>query len=149
MGVVLYAPALALEAVSGMSQSSAILIVGFVCVFYSTIGGIKAVIMTDVFQVRNELLSLKQNFIIKFGPKSSLRSRISFRLICVRISIKWTKKQNLVEDQYLHFQLHDVILPEITTSFLTYLHICISLFLFSKKVRTTIYNLILTMTSEL
>nr|XP_018902475.1 PREDICTED: putative sodium-dependent multivitamin transporter [Bemisia tabaci]XP_018902476.1 PREDICTED: putative sodium-dependent multivitamin transporter [Bemisia tabaci] len=50
MGVVLYAPALALEAVSGMSQSSAILIVGFVCIFYSTIGGIKAVIMTDVFQ---------------------------------------------------------------------------------------------------
>lgn len=51
MGVVLYAPALTLEAVSGMSRVWAILAVGLVCTFYSTIGGLKAVLITDVFQV--------------------------------------------------------------------------------------------------
>nr|CAI5832809.1 unnamed protein product [Callosobruchus analis] len=50
MGVVLYAPALALEALTGISQVAAILSVGVVCTFYSTIGGMKAVLMTDVFQ---------------------------------------------------------------------------------------------------
>lgn len=71
MGIVLYAPALALEALTGISQLAAILSVGkpqtkscfallfalskclfagLVCTFYSTIGGMKAVLMTDVFQ---------------------------------------------------------------------------------------------------
>uniref|UniRef100_V5GM94 Putative sodium-dependent multivitamin transporter n=1 Tax=Anoplophora glabripennis TaxID=217634 RepID=V5GM94_ANOGL len=50
MGIVLYAPALALEALTGISQVTAILSVGIVCTFYSTIGGMKAVLMTDVFQ---------------------------------------------------------------------------------------------------
>lgn len=50
MGIVLYAPAIALEAVMGLSQFYSITLVGMVCLFYSTIGGIKAVIITDVFQ---------------------------------------------------------------------------------------------------
>ncbi|XP_031621167.1 putative sodium-dependent multivitamin transporter isoform X5 [Contarinia nasturtii] len=50
MGVVLYAPALALETVTGISRLDTILILGFVCTFYSTIGGMKAVLFTDVFQ---------------------------------------------------------------------------------------------------
>jgi len=50
MGIVLYAPALALEAVSGLSKTLSIWTVGLVCTFYSTIGGMKAVILTDVFQ---------------------------------------------------------------------------------------------------
>ncbi|XP_031621165.1 putative sodium-dependent multivitamin transporter isoform X3 [Contarinia nasturtii] len=50
MGIVLYAPALALEAITGMSKTNSILIIGFVCTFYSTIGGMKAVLITDVFQ---------------------------------------------------------------------------------------------------
>lgn len=50
MGIVLYAPALALEAVTGISKTNAILAIGFVCTFYSTIGGMKAVLITDVFQ---------------------------------------------------------------------------------------------------
>ncbi|KAJ8951885.1 hypothetical protein NQ318_019862 [Aromia moschata] len=49
-GIVLYAPALALEALTGISRMAAILSVGLVCTFYSTIGGMKAVLMTDVFQ---------------------------------------------------------------------------------------------------
>ncbi|XP_039282301.1 putative sodium-dependent multivitamin transporter [Nilaparvata lugens] len=51
MGVVLYAPALTLEAITGLSADWAILATGLICTFYSTIGGIKAVIVTDVFQM--------------------------------------------------------------------------------------------------
>lgn len=49
-GVVLYAPALALEATSGISIAASVIGIGLVCTFYSTIGGIKAVLITDVFQ---------------------------------------------------------------------------------------------------
>ncbi|KAL1512458.1 hypothetical protein ABEB36_002045 [Hypothenemus hampei] len=50
MGIVVYAPALALEALTGINMAIAILSIGLVCTFYSTIGGMKAVLMTDVFQ---------------------------------------------------------------------------------------------------
>ncbi|CAG2100176.1 unnamed protein product [Medioppia subpectinata] len=50
MSIVLYAPALALNAVTGLSKWTAIISVGIVCTLYCTIGGIKAVIWTDVFQ---------------------------------------------------------------------------------------------------
>ncbi|KOC69715.1 Putative sodium-dependent multivitamin transporter [Habropoda laboriosa] len=49
-GVVLYAPALALEATTGISTTASVIGIGLVCTFYSTIGGIKAVLITDVFQ---------------------------------------------------------------------------------------------------
>ncbi|EZA62320.1 hypothetical protein DMN91_010630 [Ooceraea biroi] len=49
-GVVLYAPSLALEATTGISKTASIVIIGLVCAFYSSIGGIKAVLITDVFQ---------------------------------------------------------------------------------------------------
>lgn len=50
MGIVLFAPAISLETVTGMSKTTAILLIGIVCAFYSTIGGLKAVLLTDVFQ---------------------------------------------------------------------------------------------------
>ncbi|KAK9879608.1 hypothetical protein WA026_006672 [Henosepilachna vigintioctopunctata] len=50
MGIVLFAPAIALEAITGINRTTAILVVGLVCTFYSTVGGMKAVLMTDVFQ---------------------------------------------------------------------------------------------------
>lgn len=50
MGIVLHAPALALSAVTGFSYLGSILAVGVACTFYSTLGGIKAVLITDVFQ---------------------------------------------------------------------------------------------------
>ncbi|XP_071558736.1 putative sodium-dependent multivitamin transporter isoform X2 [Temnothorax nylanderi] len=49
-GVVLYAPALALEATTGISKTASVIGLGLICTFYSTIGGIKAVLITDVFQ---------------------------------------------------------------------------------------------------
>lgn len=49
-GVVLYAPSLALEATTGLSGTMSVALIGLICMFYSGIGGIKAVIVTDVFQ---------------------------------------------------------------------------------------------------
>lgn len=50
MGIVLYAPAIALSAVTGFSKWAAILSVGIICAFYCSFGGIKAVLWTDLFQ---------------------------------------------------------------------------------------------------
>ncbi|XP_026667991.1 putative sodium-dependent multivitamin transporter, partial [Ceratina calcarata] len=57
-GVVLYAPALALEATTGLSRTVSIIGIGLVCTFYSAIGGIKAVLITDVFQSLLMLLAV-------------------------------------------------------------------------------------------
>lgn len=51
LGVATYGPALALNAVTGLSLVGSILAVGVVCTFYTSIGGIKAVLWADVFQV--------------------------------------------------------------------------------------------------
>ncbi|RUS69050.1 hypothetical protein EGW08_023188 [Elysia chlorotica] len=50
MGIVLYGPAIALEAVSGFPLWNSILLISAVAVVYTSIGGMKAVIWTDVFQ---------------------------------------------------------------------------------------------------
>lgn len=50
MGIVVYAPALALEAVTGLSQIFSVIIVGIVCTVYATMGGMKAVLITDIYQ---------------------------------------------------------------------------------------------------
>ncbi|XP_076633503.1 putative sodium-dependent multivitamin transporter [Colletes latitarsis] len=57
-GVVLYAPALALDATTGISTTASVIGIGLVCTFYSTIGGIKAVLVTDVFQSLLMLISV-------------------------------------------------------------------------------------------
>ncbi|XP_055943500.1 sodium-coupled monocarboxylate transporter 1-like [Argiope bruennichi] len=50
MSVVLYAPSLALSAVTNLSTWTSVLSVGMVCTFYCTLGGMKAVLWTDLFQ---------------------------------------------------------------------------------------------------
>ncbi|GIY14011.1 putative sodium-dependent multivitamin transporter [Caerostris darwini] len=50
MSIVLYAPALTLSAVTGLSKWTSVLSIGIVCTFYCTIGGMKAVLWTDLFQ---------------------------------------------------------------------------------------------------
>ena len=49
-GLVVYAPALAMNQVAGLDINIAIIVVGCVCIFYTSIGGMKAVIWTDVYQ---------------------------------------------------------------------------------------------------
>ncbi|KAM3870568.1 sodium-coupled monocarboxylate transporter 2 [Diretmus argenteus] len=50
-GVVVYAPALALNQVTGFDLWGSIFATGIVCTFYCTLGGLKAVVWTDVFQM--------------------------------------------------------------------------------------------------
>jgi SSS family transporter len=58
MAVVLYGPSLALSSVTPLSVEISILVVGVICSFYTSIGGIKAVIWTDVLQCTLMLMGL-------------------------------------------------------------------------------------------
>ncbi|RXG61685.1 Epsin-2 [Armadillidium vulgare] len=49
-GIGLYAPTIALSSFTNLSTSNSIFILGIICTIYSSFGGIKAVIWTDVFQ---------------------------------------------------------------------------------------------------
>ncbi|RXG52513.1 Sodium-coupled monocarboxylate transporter 2 [Armadillidium vulgare] len=49
-GIGLYAPTIALSSVTNLSTLNSIFILGIICTLYSSFGGIKAVIWTDVFQ---------------------------------------------------------------------------------------------------
>ncbi|XP_020612073.1 sodium-coupled monocarboxylate transporter 1-like [Orbicella faveolata] len=48
--IVLYGPSLTLESVTGFPLWLSTILTGLVCTFYTTVGGMKAVIWTDVFQ---------------------------------------------------------------------------------------------------
>lgn len=50
MGVCVYTPAFALNAATGFQLWGTVLATGLVCTLYTTMGGLKAVIWTDVFQ---------------------------------------------------------------------------------------------------
>ena len=51
VGIVLLLPALALSAATGIDKFHAIAVMGILCTFYTVLGGIEAVIWTDVIQV--------------------------------------------------------------------------------------------------
>ncbi|CAL4140451.1 unnamed protein product, partial [Meganyctiphanes norvegica] len=51
MAIVVYAPALALSQVTGMNTYLLVSLICAVCIFYTTIGGMKAVLWTDALQV--------------------------------------------------------------------------------------------------
>lgn len=51
MGIVLFLPALALRAVTGLDVTACIVVMGVMATFYTVLGGIEAVIWTDVLQV--------------------------------------------------------------------------------------------------
>lgn len=51
MGVVLFLPALAIGTITGMNVTLCILIVGICTIVYTALGGMKAVVWTDFFQV--------------------------------------------------------------------------------------------------
>ncbi|XP_072106034.1 sodium/iodide cotransporter isoform X2 [Mobula birostris] len=50
-GVVIYAPALILNQVTELNIWLSLLSTGIICTFYTTVGGLKAVVCTDIFQV--------------------------------------------------------------------------------------------------
>lgn len=51
MGIVLFLPSVAIASITGMNIYSCIAVTGAVCTVYTVLGGIKAVIWTDVLQV--------------------------------------------------------------------------------------------------
>ena len=51
MAVVLYSPSLAIQQVTGIPLWVSIFVTGFVCTIYTSLGGMKAVVITDTFQV--------------------------------------------------------------------------------------------------
>ncbi|XP_071479181.1 sodium-coupled monocarboxylate transporter 2-like [Diadema antillarum] len=51
LGIVLYAPSLALSAVTGLHLWGSVFAIGIVCTLYTTVGGMKAVLWTDTFQI--------------------------------------------------------------------------------------------------
>ncbi len=51
IGIVLFLPSLVLSIVTGMGVTSCILLMGILCLIYSTSGGMEAVVWTDVTQV--------------------------------------------------------------------------------------------------
>lgn len=58
MGIVVYLPALALSTVIGMEIFTAIILMGVLAIIYTVLGGIEAVIWTDVLQVAVLILGL-------------------------------------------------------------------------------------------
>uniref|UniRef100_A0A8C3NV87 Solute carrier family 5 member 12 n=1 Tax=Cyanoderma ruficeps TaxID=181631 RepID=A0A8C3NV87_9PASS len=50
-GIVVYAPSLALNQVTGFDLWGSVAATGIVCTFYCTLGGLKAVVWTDAFQM--------------------------------------------------------------------------------------------------
>lgn len=58
MGVVLYGPSVALESVTGMPVWTSIVFLGLICTFYTALGGLKAVVWTDAFQMIVMILGL-------------------------------------------------------------------------------------------
>lgn len=50
ISLTIYVPSLALQEVTGINLYVIIVTIGFICIWYTAIGGIRAVIWTDVFQ---------------------------------------------------------------------------------------------------
>ncbi|CAF1301176.1 unnamed protein product [Adineta ricciae] len=70
MAIVLYGPALALSQTSDMNIWFCVISIGAICTFYSSVGGLKAVIWTDVLQTFVVLIGLLATIIqglIKLG----------------------------------------------------------------------------------
>ncbi|XP_041479111.1 sodium-coupled monocarboxylate transporter 1-like [Lytechinus variegatus] len=50
MGIAMYTPALAINAVTGMDLWACVVSTGVICIFYTSVGGMKAVLWTDTLQ---------------------------------------------------------------------------------------------------
>ncbi|KAK7483064.1 hypothetical protein BaRGS_00025727 [Batillaria attramentaria] len=58
MAIVLYAPAIALSQVTNLSMLVSVLGIGVICTIYTSLGGLRAVVYTDTFQVIIILLGI-------------------------------------------------------------------------------------------
>ena len=62
MAIVVYAPALALSQVTGLKVYMSVSVICVVCIFYTTLGGMKAVLWTDALQVNVALERVTEFF---------------------------------------------------------------------------------------
>ncbi|KAK3778554.1 hypothetical protein RRG08_061836 [Elysia crispata] len=69
MPIVLYAPSLAFSEVSGLNLWGSIVTVGLVCTFYVTVGGVRAVVWTDSFQM---CLMFASALVMVFGAMTTI-----------------------------------------------------------------------------
>ncbi|CAF1339313.1 unnamed protein product [Rotaria sordida] len=99
MAIVLYGPALALSQTTGLNIWLSVVSIGVVCTFYSSVGGMKAVIWTDVLQALvmfvGLLSAIIQGLIVLggFGPTFSIASkngRIQFDSISIDPRVRHT-----------------------------------------------------------
>ncbi|XKL67588.1 hypothetical protein PGB90_003079 [Kerria lacca] len=97
--IALAAPAMALQTVTNMSNPQAILIVGLVCTFYATIGGMKTIIFTDLFQsvlMFGALFSIIYTGLNNFGGFSNIldiaqkNGRIDFTNFSMDVTVRHT-----------------------------------------------------------
>ncbi|GFT24615.1 sodium-coupled monocarboxylate transporter 1 [Nephila pilipes] len=100
--VVLYTPSLALNAVTGISTWTSILSLSAVCVFYCSLGGLKAVLWTDVFQailmyVAAISIVVKGALILGFGEVINISER-GGRLVFFNLSPSVTERYTLWND---------------------------------------------------
>ncbi|XP_060786964.1 sodium/iodide cotransporter isoform X1 [Neoarius graeffei] len=86
-GIIILAPALILNQATGLNMWACLISTGLICTFYTSLGGLKAVVWTDVFQVFVMLLGFIVTFvhgtILAGGPAKVLEianngSRINF-----------------------------------------------------------------------
>ena len=70
-GIVLYAPAIVLSVILGWDERATILVMGVVTILYTTMGGITAVIWTDVVQMVMMMLGIVAALVILFAALPS------------------------------------------------------------------------------
>ncbi|XP_021106800.1 sodium/iodide cotransporter isoform X3 [Heterocephalus glaber] len=94
-GIVIYAPALILNQVTGLDIWASLLSTGIICTFYTTVGGMKAVVWTDAFQVVVMLSGfwaiLARGAVLLGGPRfdPDPRSRYTFWTFVVGGTLVW------------------------------------------------------------
>lgn len=91
--VSVYAPAIALSKATGLNTRVAVFLIYLVCIFYSSQGGMKAVVIADTFQVNNQLMNVDKSD--AFSAMKSLPSAIiqsSTLALCYEVSNVYEKQ---------------------------------------------------------
>lgn len=89
----IYSPAVSFSLVAGVPLEVSILAAGLVCTFYTALGGLRAVVVTDIFQISTVLIGILGLFIkgaIDAGGISNVFKQITTSNRLVLWSIEWT-----------------------------------------------------------
>ena len=92
VGMVVYAPSLALETVTGLGKWASVWLTGTICIFYTSIGGLKAVVWTDTIQLFI-MMSGFLGIIIKGPDQNCVKHTESFSIV-VKLFLIVFKRRN-------------------------------------------------------